>query len=308
MDDDFDGCLDLVGDTQEPPPEAPVFDPKELESLGDEEGWENCSKIGEPDHVYLDWDMLEAHEWEQKIMQVAPKSDPKIVKDLVARSTAEFLQILVSIRGRGLFARDTMLQYGYIDSDMLRDSRYNCHTKEISDLEATGITLERVPQKGGRKKYYLAPEKFKKKRESRNNLLPEERKRLWEIHNHCCVFCPPDLVTPKFLRQDDHKVPYHMVGNDHFKLYGLDAMQPVCSSHNTQKNEHCRKCPNHHQNGDPNVCLRCYWGNPNDYDHIEMKPRRMLTVLATTEEDCQLIKEISPKEVLELLRKAFNSC
>ncbi len=76
--------------------------------------------------------------------------------------------------------------------------------------------------------------------------------------------------------QIDHRVPYEVIGDDrdNAKLDPKDFMLLDASS-NRAKSWSCEHCNNLTTKHDPQICKRCFWASPEDYNHIaETQSRR----------------------------------
>lgn len=89
-----------------------------------------------------------------------------------------------------------------------------------------------------------------------------------------CAICVSHLHE-RYL-QIDHRIPYQVAGDS------LDRdpanFMLLCASCNRAKSWSCEHCPNKKQK-DADVCARCYWADPTNYDHVAMVSIRRVTVV-----------------------------
>lgn len=84
--------------------------------------------------------------------------------------------------------------------------------------------------------------------------------------------------------QADHRVPYEICGDEiDFQKNTHDYML-LCSSCNRSKSWSCEHCENWQTAKDKEVCLNCYWGMPENYDHITLEKIRRLEIVWQNEE------------------------
>ena len=75
--------------------------------------------------------------------------------------------------------------------------------------------------------------------------------------------------------QIDHRVPYE-VGGDIYEDRNIEDFMLLCGSCNRAKSWSCEHCDNWQTDKKTDLCMKCYWGNPTDYNHIVLKDIRRL--------------------------------
>lgn len=102
----------------------------------------------------------------------------------------------------------------------------------------------------------------------------EFKKLLFDANNGRCYICNGKFED-RYL-QVDHRVPYEIGGdNKNFQQKANDFML-LCASCNRAKSWSCEHCENWIDSKDIEVCLKCYWGKPEKYDHITLAKIRRL--------------------------------
>jgi len=230
----------------------------------------------------------------QAILQAVPQADRTVVRDLVSKSTKAFVEALLSpeLPPRVRYVRDLIFAQGAVTTEEVKQ-RYD--PMAIRHVEELGLPLsrERVTSPKGRQTtlYRFAPKLFVQLREGRRNLSRQQRAEVQNRHGGRCVRCG---VQGDRTLQADHRVPFELVGNSLVEQQGLDALQPLCPSCNTDKDGDCRECPNWQGTQDPATCESCYWGSPRDYQHVACKPYRRAVLIATTPQQEALLDALLP--------------
>lgn len=81
--------------------------------------------------------------------------------------------------------------------------------------------------------------------------------------------------------QVDHRVPYEIGGEK--PADAIDDFMLLCPSANRAKSWTCEHCENWVRR-DPAFCLRCFWANPDDYDHVAGQYQKVVNVVFTGDE------------------------
>lgn len=58
----------------------------------------------------------------------------------------------------------------------------------------------------------------------------------------------------------------------------------LCGSANRAKSWSCEHCVNWRELKDPEICRRCYWAYPEDYEHVAMRQARRTDIMWTGDE------------------------
>lgn len=76
--------------------------------------------------------------------------------------------------------------------------------------------------------------------------------------------------------QIDHRAPYEISGDDENFQQNINEYMLLCASCNRAKSWSCEHCENWIGSKDVAICLKCYWGRPENYDHITLEKIRRL--------------------------------
>lgn len=192
----------------------------------------------------------------------------------------EFLEHVQSITNkRAKIVIDHILKHGFITTEDLKKTYgYNHPPRAARDVREAGIPLEtyKIKSQDGKS---IAAYKFGDLAQLQTNIVEgripfskDFKKALFDKCGGRCQICNGQFEE-RYL-QVDHRVPYVVGGEltdrelDHFML--------LCGSCNRAKSWSCEHCDNWKANKKPPVCMECYWGSPENYNHIAMKAVRRL--------------------------------
>jgi hypothetical protein len=226
----------------------------------------------------------------------------------------EFLELLQSITNkRARVVIDHIMKYGSITTEELELTYgYNHPPRAARDVREAGIPLEtvKVKSKEGRS---IAAYKFGDLRQLQSNRITgrilfskEFKAKLFALNKGKCSICY-GVFEERYL-QADHRVPYEVSGdlNDWVEK---DFML-LCGSCNRAKSWSCEHCENWKKVKDPLICMTCYWGSPESYNHMALAEIRRLDIQWSGKEvsDYDAIKLIADQNGLtlpEFVKKIF---
>ncbi len=78
--------------------------------------------------------------------------------------------------------------------------------------------------------------------------------------------------------QVDHRIPYEVAGDASAGDRKIQDYMLLCASCNRAKSWSCEHCENWLVEKKPEICERCYWASPEDYQHIALRIMRRLDV------------------------------
>ena len=85
--------------------------------------------------------------------------------------------------------------------------------------------------------------------------------------------------------QIDHRIPYEVIGDENGNsTLGPRDFMLLDSSSNRAKSWSCEHCDNLLKKHDPDICRRCFWASPEDYDHIAETQSRRVDVVWNDDE------------------------
>lgn len=233
-----------------------------------------------------------------------PKFDP----DLVA-----YAKTITAKRPRQVI--EHILKHGHITTEELyRDYGYNHPPRAARDVREQGIPLDvtRVTGNDGRRiaSYTFGdPKKVKRHRYGGRQVFSKEFKEQLLARQGAKCAITGERLEPRYL-SIDHRVPYQVAGDAVAEESTIDAFMLISASAQRQKSWSCEHCKNWIEDQRIEVCQRCFWANPEDYDHIEMEPRRRLDLNWVGEEEAReydALRAIAREGDIDLREEAKNA-
>ncbi|MDZ7880662.1 MAG: HNH endonuclease [Saprospiraceae bacterium] len=179
---------------------------------------------------------------------------------------------------------DHIIKYGFITTrDLEITYGYSHPPRAARDVREAGIPLETFNVKSDEGKS-IAAYRFGDITKIQHNKIAGRqvfsksfKSQLYTLCNGRCAICN-GTFEERYL-QIDHKVPYEISGdNDNFQQKTEDYML-LCSSCNRAKSWSCEHCENWTIKKEIGVCLACYWGSPQNYEHIALQKIRRLELI-----------------------------
>lgn len=195
----------------------------------------------------------------------------------------EFLDLLNSVASkRPRTVIQHILEHGYITSEELKDKYgYNHPPRAVRDVRELGIPVDtfRVTGNDGRSiaAYRFGdPSKVNtlSKTAGRTVLSKALKRALIDKYGPRCFVYLEQM--DEGLLQVDHRIPYE-IGGEHDES-DVDYFMLLSPSANRAKSWTCEHCQNWMYK-DPDMCARCFWAHPEDYDHIAGKLQRILSLV-----------------------------
>lgn len=216
-------------------------------------------------------------------------------------SHKEIKRILEGISNkRARIVIEHILEHGFITTEQLeKQYGYNHPPRAARDVREAGIPLEtfRVKDSEGRS---IAAYRFgdvsniQKGRLAGRQTFPKQfRDKLYAQSGGKCSICNGSFEQ-RYL-QVDHRVPYEVAGDTQDELNLQDFML-VCGSCNRAKSWSCEHCANWQEKKSPQVCLKCYWANPENYVHIALREVRRTDIL-WDEDEVELYEKLKASAV-----------
>jgi hypothetical protein len=184
---------------------------------------------------------------------------------------------------------DHILKYGHITTQELKDKYgYNHPPRAARDVREHGIPLEtfRVVGSDGRKigAYRFGdPQRSRFGRaKGRTAFSKELKKKLIEINGSRCA-----IYFEEFNERDlqiDHRIPYEVAGDDPENMDDPNSYMLLCGSANRAKSWSCEHCVNWLELKKIEICLKCYWAYPENYEHIAMRQIRRADIIWSGDE------------------------
>jgi hypothetical protein len=200
-----------------------------------------------------------------------------------------FLRLLQSVKGkRARVVVDHILEHGFITTEELENTYgYSHPPRAIQDVRDQGVPIETFSVKNAAGRTIAAyrfgdVSQILPGRIGGRKLFPKSLKReLLQQSGSRCAVCLT-VFEERYL-QIDHRVPYQVIGDLRAERQASDYML-LCGSCNRAKSWSCEHCANGLQIKDPILCQSCYWANPEDYQHIALRPVRRLDLTWTEAE------------------------
>jgi hypothetical protein len=209
-------------------------------------------------------------------------STPELPADFVEQCRA-----VTAKRARTVI--DHLLEHGHITTEELRDQYgYNHPPRAARDVREQGIPLEtfRVTGADGRK---IGAYRFGDPRHARFSRLRgrtafarDLKRNLIETRGAKCAIYLEDF--PQRDLQIHHRIPYEVAGDAAETPHDPDNYMLLSGSANRAKSWSCEHCVNWLELKNPDICHRCYWAYPEDYDHIAMRQVRRVDIMWSGEE------------------------
>lgn len=215
---------------------------------------------------------------------------------------------------------DHILLHGQITTEELTE-RYNYDhpPRAIRDVRENGIPLETfsvVSTKTGRKiaAYRFGdPSQIVQGRLGGRRAFSKQFKINLVEHYGSRSTLSGERLEARYL-QIDHRVPYQLAGDTNAD--DLTEYMLLDASEQRAKSWSCEQCENFRTLHDPQICRRCFWAFPENYDHVAMVEERRMDIVWREQEIGQY-NEISaeaarsrvrPQEIIKgILRRYFAS-
>lgn len=184
---------------------------------------------------------------------------------------------------------DHILKHGSITTEELKEKYgYNHPPRAARDVKEQGIPLEmfRVVGSHGRKigAYRFGdPSKARfSKLSGRTAFAKALKAKFIELHGSRCAIYLEEFERSSL--QIDHRIPFEVAGDDAASMDDSRAYMLLCGSANRAKSWSCEHCVNWRELKDPDICRKCYWAFPEDYDHVAMRQARRVDIIWMGEE------------------------
>ena len=198
---------------------------------------------------------------------------------------SEFLQFISTITNkRAKIVIDHIMEHGFITTrDVEVKYGYSHPPRAARDVREAGIPLETFNVKSEEGKS-IAAYKFgdltqiqHNKFRGRKLFSKEFKSQLYTLSGGKCAICN-GLFEERYL-QIDHRVPYEISSDSNNFQQNIEDYMLLCGSCNRSKSWSCERCDNWTGQKKIELCLKCYWGNPSNYDHIALQEIRRLELV-----------------------------
>lgn len=179
---------------------------------------------------------------------------------------------------------DHILKHGYITTEALKEEYgYNHPPRAARDVREQGIPLVtfRVEGSDGRS---IGAYKFGDPTRERFSRLSGRtafakalKEELIRLYGSRCAIYQEEFDSRSL--QIDHRIPFEVVGDNTAFRDDSEAYMLLSGSANRAKSWSCEHCVNWREVKDPQICRRCYWAFPEDYDHVAMQQVRRVDIM-----------------------------
>ena len=190
---------------------------------------------------------------------------------------------------------------GQITTEEIREMGYEHPPRAVRDLREAGIPIKTIrvtsPSSGKRIGAYTFDTSLgiDGKKDGRRALSKRFRKKVIDHYHSRCAICGVQYED-RYL-QIDHRTPYEIQGDSNQPLES--EFMPLCASCNRRKSWSCEHCENWLKKK-PELCQKCYWSSPQNYEHIALKPIRQV-VITWLDEEVELYKKLEKMSELKKL-------
>ena len=227
---------------------------------------------------------------------------------------SEFLQLIATITNRrAKIVIDHIMAHGFITTrDLEVKYGYSHPPRAARDVREMGIPLKTFNIKSEEGKL-IAAYKFGDLTQIQHNKFggrkvfsKEFKNQLYTFSGGKCAICN-GFFEERYL-QIDHRVPYEINGDNNNFQQNIDDYMLLCGSCNRAKSWSCEHCDNWTGQKEMELCLKCYWGNPTNYDHIALQEIRILALIWQDNEITffEALQKEAEKDKLQLAEHVKN--
>ena len=194
----------------------------------------------------------------------------------------DWLKNDVKLSKRARLVVNYILKHGSITTADISEMGYDHPPRAIGDVRDAGVpvkTTNITTETGSRMARYTLkhPDEVERDKSGGRSVISKSYKnKLTKKQGNQCAVC--GTVYEKRYFQVDHRVPYRVAGDMDAQNRNISDYMLLCGSCNRAKSWSCEHCENLKEAKDSEVCERCYWGSPENYDHVALRPIRQLTI------------------------------
>lgn len=177
---------------------------------------------------------------------------------------------------------DHILEHGQVTTEELKNKYgYNHPPRAARDVRENGVPLKTIRVRGEDGRSIGAytfddPANIKRGRIGGRKAFSKEFKELLiaKYGSRCTI--TGELLEGRYL-QIDHRIPYEVGGDTDADGTAGDYMLLDASAQRA-KSFSCENCENFKTLLETNTCRTCFWAFPENYEHVCMTAKRMLTI------------------------------
>lgn len=191
---------------------------------------------------------------------------------------------------RPLAVINHILKHGQVTTEELREQYgYEHPPRARMDVLEWGVPLEtiRVSNQKGTKKIaayrFGDPDSVERGKTGGRQPFPKSfKKSLFQNQlGRCAITGEP--LEERYL-SIDHRIPYRVAGDQAAVEPNPDDFMLIAVGLQRVKSWSCEHCRNGIEIRDSNICRRCFWAHPENYDQIAMEQRRRVDIIWIGEE------------------------
>ncbi len=226
----------------------------------------------------------------------------------------EIIKIVEKLTGRAKKVCDYIIANGYITTEIIeKDLNYGHGPRAVRDVRESGIPIKTIQSKDSSGKRcaryeFGEPSEIIEGRHQGRTQFPKKFKESLYVKQSSKCAITGVKVDIRYL-QVDHRVPYQVQGDSHLMNLKEDDYMLITGECQRQKSWSCEQCENFKVLLDKAICEKCYWANPNSYDHSECKAmKRIFFVYENKEAEIlnQKIAKLSNEELKDLIFKKIS--
>jgi hypothetical protein len=195
---------------------------------------------------------------------------------------AKLLQRVKAVKNkRARYVLDEIVKNGSISTIQLKEAGYDHPPRAARDAVELGFALTRVkakrPDGQSIAAYVFDERELDPNLTGRVVLAKKERDLIIERKGSKCNLCAAIHNI-----QVDHRIPFQVAGES--QRDEADPYQLLDGACNRKKSWACEHCENWLKLKDFDLCLSCYWANPDTYSHVAMQAERRVDIVWKGEE------------------------
>jgi hypothetical protein len=177
---------------------------------------------------------------------------------------------------RAKFVLDAIVKNGKVSTEDLKNAGYEHPPRAARDAVELGFALKKIDVKNESGKtiaaYTFSDAELDPNKTGRVVMAKKERDELVHKKGGTCNMCGSTTNL-----QVDHRIPYEVAGES--QKDEDDPYQVLDGICNRRKSWACEHCENWLKLKKFEICLGCYWANPEDYTHVAMRPERRIDIV-----------------------------
>jgi hypothetical protein len=228
----------------------------------------------------------------------------------------EYVQLVLQVASsRARFVINKILQQGFITSQEIQDQGFMHGARAIGDVRDNGVPIItlKIKSDDGRTiaRYELGPASDIKRNKLGGRIaFPASLKKHLLIRDgSICAISEQEL--PENQLQVDHRIPFYISG-DIENSRNPDEFMLLSRYMQRSKSWACENCENLKQTFEINICRRCYWAYPKQYEHIAMREERRVDIVFVNGEvgiidRVRVMAEAQHKSIQALIKELLAS-